>query len=88
MTEEDKQAILRYLGVDLDNPAVRQRAWRRIRVFREIIAECEADDSMTTADWLRDICHRAVIEQDASCLAVLAGPERRKRRSDRRVPKV
>lgn len=76
MTEEDRQAILRYLGIDLADPAIRQRAWRRIRVFREIIAECEADDSHQTADWLREICRRAVTEQDAACLAILAGPNR------------
>lgn len=76
MTEEDRQAILRYLGFDLADPAIRQRAWRRLRVFREIIAECEADDNPKTADWLREICYRAVTEQDAVCIAILAGPNR------------
>lgn len=77
---EDEQAILRYLKIDLTDPAVHRRAWRRIAVFRTIIAECEADDNPQTAAWLREICHRAVIQQDAACLAILAGPNRVDRR--------
>jgi hypothetical protein len=74
MTEEDRLAIQRYLGIDLGDPAIRQRAWRRLHVFREIIAECETDDNPFTADFLRRICYRAVTEEDAACLAILAGP--------------
>jgi hypothetical protein len=74
MTEADRQAILRYMNIDLADPAILRRAWRRIHVFREIIAECEADDNASTAAFLRRICHRAVTEQDAACLAILAGP--------------
>lgn len=72
----DCDLIFRYCGIDIADPTVRQRAWQRIQVFRTIIAECEEDDNPTTAAWLRGIVWKAVIEQDAVCLAILAGLNR------------
>ena len=75
MDADDVAAIRDYLGIDLNDPAVRQRAWRRIRVFRSVINECEADGRLPTATSLRGICHRAMVDHDAMCLAILAGLE-------------
>lgn len=75
MNQEDVEALRRFLGIDLNDPLVRQRAWQRLHVFRDVIAECEADRSMETAAWLRRICRQAIFDQDATCLAILAGPD-------------
>jgi len=76
MDHDEVQAVQHYLGIDLNDPAIRQRAWHRLRLFHQIIAECEADDNHTTAKWLRRICQRATDGRpDAICLAILAGLE-------------
>jgi len=72
--KSERELIKRLLGIDIDDPAIRQRAWRRIRVFREIIAECEAEKNLHTATWLRGIVDRATGPQpNLICLAILAG---------------
>ena len=77
MNDADILRIRQFSGIDLSDPAVRRRAWRRLRVFQELIAESEADRNQATADWLRSICQRATQpEPDLLCLAILAGPER------------
>lgn len=76
-TAEENSLVLRlkgYLGVDLDDKEIQQRAWRRIRVFNEIAAECDADRPHG-GDWIRHICHKATAaEPDLVSLAILAGP--------------
>lgn len=75
MDQEDVEALRHHMGIDLNDPVVRQRAWQRLHVFRALIAECEADRSMATAETLRRICRQAIFDQDAASLAILAGPE-------------
>jgi hypothetical protein len=84
MDEVALDLIRRSLGIDLRNPAVRRRAWRRLRVFKDLIAQCEADGSHATADFLRRLCQRATrADPDPIALALLAGPERPRRKSRR-----
>lgn len=69
--------IQKTLGIDLTDPIVRQRAWQRLRVFRELAEECERDGSEEMANTLRRICQRAITAHDEEallCLAILAGP--------------
>jgi hypothetical protein len=69
--------IERTLGIDVTDPQVRQRAWRRLQVYRRIADECEQDGNDQTAAMLRSICRRAISsarDDDALiCLAILAG---------------
>lgn len=71
--------IRRVLGIDVADPAVRERAWRRLPVFRGIAKECEQDGNRETAAMLRRVCQAATNPvQDAASLvnlAILAGPE-------------
>lgn len=74
LNEDGRAFIQQYLGIDVADPVIRRRAWQRLQVFREMIAECESDGAQDTADFLRRICRQAVLDQDAACLAILAGP--------------
>jgi hypothetical protein len=76
VTAVDTDAVLRFLGIDLTNPDVRQRAWRRLRLFKEMASEFEADGNHKMAAFMRQICAGATgTEQDLICLAMLAGVE-------------
>lgn len=82
MDDATLDLIQRALGTNLRSPAVRRRAWRRLQVFKGLIAECEADGSDVTADFLRRLCRDATrANPDPLALALLAGPERRKSKS-------
>jgi hypothetical protein len=69
--------IKRTLNVDLAVQTVRERAWRRIRVFREIADDCEADGNQRMADTLRRICQKATdpSREHLIYLAMLAGAD-------------
>lgn len=74
MTESDLDLIQRHLRIDLTDPTVRQRAWRRLHVFGEIAHDCDAEGNPAMAETLRRICRRATrSEPDVLCLALLAG---------------
>ena len=72
--------IRQKLNVDLTSRHVRERAWRRIRVFREIAQSCEEEGNIAMAQTLRRIYTKATDpateETDRLCyMAMLAGPE-------------
>lgn len=80
----DRQTVLdlihRQLDVDLTSQKVRERAWRRINVFREIALECEQVGNIAVAETLRRICVKAIdAETDETTrlvyMAMLAGPD-------------
>lgn len=72
------EQIQRKLCVDVSSKNVRRRAWRRIKVFREIADNCEEDGNTRMANVLRNICKKAtdpLNDESLIYLAILAGPE-------------
>ena len=75
MDQKDRDYFIQqYLGIDVADPAIRRRAWQRLQVFREVIAECEADGNHDTAEFLSRIFRQAMLDQDAIAIALVAGP--------------
>lgn len=69
--------IRRLFRIDLDDPMVRERAWRRILLFRNLADQLERDGNRQMAQTLRRIYHHALSsdkdEHALLCLAMLAG---------------
>lgn len=80
MNQNVLDLIHKKFDVDLTSLVVRQRAWRRITVFRGVAQECEDDGNIAMAETLRRICTKAIdLETEETIrlcyMAMLAGPE-------------